>query len=118
MPLPREGLPDKGKPDGTHNQVLYLAPLYSTQNQSVPSRWDVVKPKNGKIRHHKMWEPVKDPGLLLGGKRGKEKSGVSQRIEKLRRMEEKARIVERRPIRRRISAPATGNRAGTSVAES
>ncbi len=27
LPLPRRGLPDKGKPDGIHNQALYFPPL-------------------------------------------------------------------------------------------
>ncbi len=30
LPLPRRGLPDKGKPDGIHNQVLHFPPLSST----------------------------------------------------------------------------------------
>ena len=48
LPLPRRGLPDKGKPDGTHNQALYFPPHYSTQNQSLPSAWGVVKGKKSK----------------------------------------------------------------------
>ena len=48
MPLPRWGLPDKGKPDGTHNQDLHFPPLCTTQSQSLPAAWEVVKRKRWK----------------------------------------------------------------------
>ena len=71
MPLPRWGLPDKGKPDGTHNQVLHFAPFCTTQNQSLPSVCDVVKRKKEKIFRHKIWELEGVYRLPLGEKRKK-----------------------------------------------